>query len=179
MITVDIGCGGKSRGYVNIDRYYADESPDTAQHIAPHLIKNFVLSDICNLPLRDDSVDVTVYHVIEHILEVNTAIKEIHRVCKNKAVIVVPNHPVVKEHYTHLYSWSKTSLQSYLSHYFPDVSVNIRTLKYFKQIHKIVSLIPVFFIRRRIYQTITAFIGFELVAVCKKASNLKEVKIIE
>lgn len=169
---IDCGCGGKGRGDVNLDLYMY-HSPDTIQYIDVKKIRNFINCSITNLPIRDNVGDVTCYHTIEHVLNVNDSIIEMRRVSNNKVIIVVPNNPVNNEYGRHLYSWSKSSLKAYLKCFFNDVDVQINTLKFIEIVYHYIKFIPVFFIRRRLYQAISRLIGLELIAICK-VSKLKE-----
>lgn len=52
----------------------------------------FQVGDICCLPYKDDSFDTIIaFEVLEHIENINLALKELHRVCKNNIIISVPN----------------------------------------------------------------------------------------
>ncbi len=78
MLKIDIGCGPvKEEGYIGIDRY-ALPGVD-------------IVADLNNgIPLEDNSVDVVYFgHSLEHFDNLGNILKEIHRVCKNNAIMNV------------------------------------------------------------------------------------------
>jgi len=112
---IDIGCGGRPKGDVNIDLFY-DISPHTVFKINPRKIRNFIIADAHHLPIRSNSFDLAIcHHVLEHLINPAQALEEIRRIAKS-----VFNSPII-EHEKHLYTWSETSIRNLLSLYFSHV----------------------------------------------------------
>jgi len=95
-LILDVGCGFRPRGNVNIDiskawnprMYESDKNRERKIHEIP----NFLLASACNLPFRNHVFDrVVSYSVLEHIQKPFQALKEIVRVCKGEGDIYVPH----------------------------------------------------------------------------------------
>ena len=116
---IDIGCGGRPKGDVNVDLFY-DISSHTVFKIDPRDIRNFIIADAHHLPIRSNSFDLAIcYHILEHLINPAQALKEIRRIAKS-VFIKIPNSPI-REHEKHLYTWSETSIRNLLSLYFSHV----------------------------------------------------------
>lgn len=170
MLKLDVGCGGEPKGDVNLDLFLFEDSPHTSQRIEPREIPNFILGDATALPIRDKTFDeVYCFHVLEHLFHPIACIEEMKRVSRSNVTIKVPNNPVMKEHREHLYSWSKSSLSNLISH-FMEVNKIEATSFYLRsrdrKVVRLLSMIPWFQIRRKVFQLYSGFLGFELIAYC-------------
>lgn len=80
---LNLGCGNTPLdGYINIDKF--PFSPDVINHDLESGLPEFI---------DNDSVEyVLAHHVLEHVRNLDTLLKDIYRVCKNGAIIdiVVP-----------------------------------------------------------------------------------------
>lgn len=85
---LDVGCGHRARGDVNVD-LYPEASPhrcvdqrvndDVAIHV--HEIQNFVKADGCHLPFRDGAFNASYsWHLIEHLEDPDLFLSELMRV---------------------------------------------------------------------------------------------------
>jgi len=80
-VVLDVGCGSKPTGDINLDVYLPDPIP-----------QNFVLARASKLPFLEDSFDVVrSAYVIEHVLNPAQMIKEHVRVAKDKVIIYTDN----------------------------------------------------------------------------------------
>ena len=120
--TLDIGCGPLPLGTVNLDLFLG-YTPHHIDVIDGRAYPNFVQGDAQTLPFKDKAFQtVMIRHVLEHLPDVNKALREICRI-SYAAIITVPNNPVTWEHPQHLYSWSHTSFENLLKHYWNNVNV--------------------------------------------------------
>ncbi len=87
---LDAGCSGgayvrllRERGYT---AYGIDLLPEGKWNAF------FLAGDIVDLPFKDESFDTVIaFEVLEHLKEVDSAIKEFYRVCKKNIIVSVPN----------------------------------------------------------------------------------------
>ena len=120
---LDVGCGSKPWGNLNLDLFQGVNQHHNYSYY-PKEIEKFVNGDGSRLPFRDKSIDIIVSRqCLEHIPEPLLAIKDWERVAKEAVIIMVPNNPTFEEHNEHLYSWSLTSFENFLSQAFPRVKV--------------------------------------------------------
>lgn len=163
---LDLGCGGSPKGDINIDLYMLN-SPCTNQKILPSRIPNFIQASVGFSPIRDGSMyGVKAYHLIEHSTEPTEWIEEMVRIAQKWVIIAVPNNPVVSEHSTHFYSWSKTSLTNLMSLYGEVKYCQTRFMWWNSDtVFGLVSRIPVLALRRLIYHTLNRLFGLEIVIV--------------
>lgn len=95
-------------------------------------------ADVYKLPFPDNSFDLVLcLEVLEHLEKPDEALKEIKRVCYNKAIITVPNEPLFSlasffsgkylkslgKHPEHRHFWSRGEFKNLLKKYFPKVEV--------------------------------------------------------
>ena len=86
---LDVGCGSKARGDVNVDLLVPDSLRGWNRNISA--IKNFVKADVRALPFKDRSFDfVFCSHVIEHLDDEWEGINELKRVSRKYVAVVVP-----------------------------------------------------------------------------------------
>ena len=170
---LDIGCGEEYQGDVNLDLFMYD-SPHTIQCINPKYIPCFINGDAQHLPIRDNVFNI-VYskHVIEHLDYPLDALKEMNRVSNNKIIVIVPNNPIIKEHYEHLYSWSYTSFYHILNRYMKVKKIIVTsTRKDFGKrfTTRIANLLP-FALRRKTFRWLSSIYGFELTGICQTSNT--------
>jgi SAM-dependent methyltransferase len=90
---LDVGCGTKPKGDVNIDSFRGGFNPQTGNQIqgefrSPQKIKNFIISDAMHLPFKDESFEVVFSsHTIEHVQNPSAMLREMWRVAKRKVII--------------------------------------------------------------------------------------------
>ena len=87
---LDVGCGDRPRGTVNLD--FGDYG-DLYQRnqLNPSKIKNFVRGDAHHLPFRDNIfVEVRCWHTLEHLTGPALALSEMVRVANGVVKVVVP-----------------------------------------------------------------------------------------
>lgn len=167
-----MGCGGSPRGNYNLDLFH-EVSPHTVQKIEPKKISNFTIGDASILPYRDNVFNVvSAYHLAEHILKVTDLFEEMARVSSKYVVVVVPNHPIMKEHHEHLYSWSKTSLESLLKNYGTVRYSTVRLMWWnSKKLLRVVRRMPFLALRRLVYHFLNLLFGMEIVVVIEVDQN--------
>ena len=96
---LNIGCGNKKKqGFLGVDRYPCDAVD--------------IVADINGvLPFRSDTVqEIWMDNVIEHVTDISKLMKEIHRVCKNNAVI-----SIITPHFSSAASWRDPTHLHHLS----------------------------------------------------------------
>jgi len=113
---LDVGCGDKPSGDVNIDIYKKD-SPETTRPYNAKNYPNFVQASGCYLPFRNEVFEI-VYsnNSMEHTSEYSLFFKEMLRVSNNAVIIQVPHilrnirtsNPYHKQHFTR--KWFRKSL---------------------------------------------------------------------
>jgi hypothetical protein len=96
---LDVGCGHRPKGDVNVDLFVeatthraADQriNDDVALHV--HEIPNFVRAEACHLPFRDGAFEGSYsWHLIEHVRDPNLFLSEILRVSAEKVEVRCPN----------------------------------------------------------------------------------------
>lgn len=98
---INIGCGNKSQE----DFFGIDLFPCKAVNI---------ISDISKyIPIKNSVIDeVYASHVIEHIFDITGLMKEIHRVCKNNAIITI-----ITPHFSSIDSWRDPTHVHHLTYY--------------------------------------------------------------
>jgi len=123
---LDVGCGSRPKGDVNIDLYIQPtHRGDETTAPDPKSIKNFILADSNFLPFRDESFSI-VYssHLLEHCIQPYKVLQEFKRVSKAIVYIEVPYGPRNPNDCPfHLYSWDSNSLRHLLLKVFPHVTV--------------------------------------------------------
>lgn len=117
MKTLDVGCGNRPLGDVNVD-IYKGNSPETAKRPCDiKSIPNFVLASGCFLPFRNEMFDLVISdNSMEHVTDYLLFLKEMLRVTKNGVIIKVPHrflninrgNPYHKQHFTE--TWFKRTL---------------------------------------------------------------------
>jgi SAM-dependent methyltransferase len=94
---LDVGCGIRPKGDVNIDFFRGGLNPQIGDQIqgefmSPQKIKNFIIADAEWLPFRDDSFDVVFSsHTIEHVQNPLLMLREMCRVAKRKVIVRCPH----------------------------------------------------------------------------------------
>jgi SAM-dependent methyltransferase len=163
---LDVGCGGKPQGDVNLDLYDSD-NPHTSQKIKPLEIPNFVIGDARHLPFQAKTFDTVVCrHTLKHLIAPAKALMDMPTTVRHRLTITVPNSPISVEHHTHLYSWTKTSLGNLLSRFCEVELIQFEPRRRGKLI-QLAEQIPLFALRRLILQKISKLYRFPLIAYCK------------
>lgn len=124
---LDVGCGSQPRGDVNCDLFLG-KSPHTKYAIKK--CENFVRCNAEWLPFRDNSFPI-VYasHLMEHLFHPFNFLKEAKRVASKIVYLQVPslhfvaNQIIHSEHPSHIFTWSKYSLNNFLKRFFECVEI--------------------------------------------------------
>lgn len=96
-LKLDVGCGSKPTGDVNVDfcvRGWNSQEGDQkrGEFLNPKVIPNFVVADAEHLPFKDDVFDVAFSsHVIEHVPNPSIMLREMCRVSKRKILVRCPH----------------------------------------------------------------------------------------
>jgi SAM-dependent methyltransferase len=125
---LDVGCGARAQGDVNVDLYPKDRQQCRSSW-NPKNLKNFVLADASYLPFKDDAFDLlTARHVIEHLHEPLQALTEWKRASPTVS-ITTPSEYSLDRTPTHLFTWNVSSLKNLLSQVFSEVHVSYTAQK--------------------------------------------------
>jgi len=90
MLNLDVGCGSKPRGKVNIDLLIADDEWNPRE-TALKDIPNFVKADAHYLPFRSRVfAEVMCFHLLEHVNSPMRVLREMKRVAHSSLLIVIP-----------------------------------------------------------------------------------------
>jgi ubiquinone/menaquinone biosynthesis C-methylase UbiE len=88
---LDVGCGDRPRGTVNVDLNVEDSSHLYKRPSNLKKIQNFVCADAQHLPFRNNVfVKVLCWHTLEHLDDPEGAVKEMVRVANGTVQVVVP-----------------------------------------------------------------------------------------
>jgi len=116
MVSLDIGCGARLHGDINIDLPYLMAKQHSKYMGDNGRVKVSVYSDAHYLPFKSDMFDeVFLIHTLEHLIFPFGALREIRRIMKKDGVlhIEVPNPKEVEhEKEQHLYSWHPDTLNN-------------------------------------------------------------------
>ena len=94
---LDIGCGSKPTGDVNVDSFKQGWNPQEGDQkkgvfVDPKKIPNFVVADAHHLPFKDNSFNVAFSsHTVEHLTHPTKMLKEMSRVTKRKVIVRYPH----------------------------------------------------------------------------------------
>lgn len=94
---LDVGCGSKPKGDVNIDFFRGGLNPQTGDQIqgefmSPKKTRNFIVADAMHLPFKDESFNVVFSsHTIEHVRSPFLMLREMCRVAKRKVIVRFPH----------------------------------------------------------------------------------------
>ena len=94
---LDVGCGTRPKGDVNVDFFSSGFNPQTGnqiqgEYMTPRKIKNFVIADASHLPFRDGSFNVVFSsHTIEHVENPTLMFRELCRIAKRKVIVRCPH----------------------------------------------------------------------------------------
>lgn len=95
--SLDVGCGARPKGDVNVDFFGGGFNPQTGNQIqgdcmTPRRIKNFIIADATNLPFRDGIFNVVFSsHTIEHVENPTRMFRELCRIARRKVIICCPH----------------------------------------------------------------------------------------
>ena len=91
---LDLGCGGGGLTQLLDDYTGADRSPEaiaTARRLARGVNVHFLQADISDVPLPDAVADLVIsVHLLEHVANPEAALREIHRLTRRRAMVVMP-----------------------------------------------------------------------------------------
>lgn len=95
---LDVGCGNRPHGHVNVDLYPEETTYRTwkPEVLAPALdtkkIPNFIKADACFLPFKSNVFHL-VYssHTIEHVENPRLMLREILRVSRDRVILICPH----------------------------------------------------------------------------------------
>lgn len=94
---LDVGCGTRPKGDVNVDFFSGGFNPQEGdqargEFLSPRKIRNFVVADAMHLPFRDEGFNVVFSsHTIEHVKNPALMLREMCRVAKRKAILRCPH----------------------------------------------------------------------------------------
>ena len=89
-LVLDVGCGAKPRGDVNLDLTVESTHRQGNRRIAGTI--NLVLGDACRLPFRDGSFrKVVSFQTLEHVPDPWAMLKELYRVAREEVLVEVPS----------------------------------------------------------------------------------------
>lgn len=118
---LDIGCGNIVEGNVSIDLFIGKSEHRSSIDINWRLFENFIIADAQDLPFRRHVFQVVrCSHVLEHLEQPLKGIKEMSRVSKEMAIILVPTPMARDRTITHLYTWSPWTLGNIIKLGFRD-----------------------------------------------------------
>lgn len=129
MEILDVGCGSRPRGNVNVDlRSPKYTRPKRHLHRKPRDIENFVLASAEHLPFKDAAFPLVVsYHTIEHVEKPVKMLRELIRVSNSTVEIKCPHRLRGKSLYHRNYfniTWFKKFLanQSKVEGFYIDIT---------------------------------------------------------
>jgi len=143
-LKLDIGCGGRPTGDVNLDLYPEDRGQFN-EAWKPKEVPHFILGDAQALPFRDKVfTDLVAYHLIEHLPEPLAGLREFERVA-NQVELTTPSQFSTDRTPSHLYTWNPFTFGNILRQVFSHVEVEYKTDKPFLPgSRKLTLLNPVF-----------------------------------
>lgn len=115
---LDVGCGTKPRGDVNVDFFGGDINLQVGNqiqgdHMFAQKIRSFVMADATHIPFKNESFNVVFSsHAIEHVAEPFAMFRELCRVARRKVIVRCPHRKgggaVMPYHLNHFdESWFK------------------------------------------------------------------------
>ncbi len=170
---IDIGCGNKPIGYVNLDKEFDfNIHIDKGIKMNPKEYFNFIIGDAQELPIKNNCFEI-VYssHLLEHLPIPLKALYEFKRISKEKIIIKIPLSidDFKSEHEKHLYSWNHSTFRNLLEIVFNDVDIRLNSNIYLcekRKLYKILMKIP---FGLNVFNKVTfKFFINELIGVCYK-----------
>ena len=164
MLILDVGCGTNPTGHVNIDTLLEWDKENPVQ-VKKH--RSFIIADGMNLPFRNKAFDlVNCIMTLEHFIHPAKAIRDFAYVA-NRAYLVVPNNPIVKDTPLHIFSWCQESFQNFLSIFYDDVEITtgIRDIQRIDHIF-IKTIMKTSIFRIPITRFISRFLALRVYAMC-------------
>lgn len=168
MEILDVGCGSRPWGTVNLD-FNLGRSDHHPRDYDPKRIPNFVRGDGVHLPFRSKCFTrVLARHVLEHIPDPLGALREWARVAQSQVILMVPNNPGLEDHRTHLYAWSRPALANLLALVFPRVQVYPNSpLKDLYKIPGLRRILRAGGYKKPVNRLIGSLMGLQLTAICE------------
>jgi len=167
MMILDVGCGSRPKGDVNLDLNLGQSTHHRFEYDIK-TFKNFIQGSASDLPFRD-KIFHTIFsaHCLEHVPVPLEAIREYKRVSHGRVILLVPNNPVLEDDETHLYAWSLVSFENFLKLVFDDVKViayssqpQILGSRFVRKLMKIAVF------KKYFSRIISRKLGIELRAIC-------------
>ena len=159
-----MGCGSNPTGHVNVDTLRDWDENNIAQ---VKTFRCFVVADGMNLPFRNKAFDlVNCIMTLEHFIDPAKAMRDFAYVA-NRAYLVVPNNPIVKDTPSHIFSWCQESFHNFLNIFYDDIVITtgIQDIQSIDHIFiKIIMKIPLF--RIPITRFISRFLALRVYAMC-------------
>jgi predicted SAM-dependent methyltransferase len=122
-LVLDVGCGDRPRGTVNVDVYRETSVDLYEREVVDVKALNFVQATIYHLPFRSNIFKkVLCYHLLEHLRFPSKAVTELMRVANGTVEIIVPSkyHELIQNFFLpkrkqwaknhHLWHFDKTQL---------------------------------------------------------------------
>lgn len=97
MVVLDVGCGSRGKGDVNVDFFKGgwnkqEADQDKGEFVDPRSIPNFVVASAEYLPFKNDCFELVFSsHTIEHVHDPFRMISELVRVSSRKVVVKCPH----------------------------------------------------------------------------------------
>lgn len=126
-LVLDVGCGDRPKGDVNVDLFQS-ESVDLQGlrgRVNPQHTNNFVQATIYNLPFQNNMFTIVLcHHLLEHLKYPQKAITELIRVSKQQIQIIVPYkfHEIIQNWFQperrawarkhHIWNFTKSQLET-------------------------------------------------------------------
>jgi ubiquinone/menaquinone biosynthesis C-methylase UbiE len=124
---LDVGCGTKPKGDVNVDLYLTPEHREKGEGlINTKKIENFILADVDSdfLPFRDSSFEIVFgSHILEHCKSPFRLLLECKRVARKIVYLEIPvgsRNPYISYH---LYSWDRNTFSNLLHKVFTKCDI--------------------------------------------------------
>lgn len=127
MTVLDVGCGAKPRGDVNVDLFRVNNPRHCNPVYDGRKIENFVQADAHYLPFRDDSFDmVLVDNCLEHCKCPFDVLRELMRISRIFIVVFVPTtFESDNLTNTHIYHWLRPTLRNLIKESLGNVKFRI------------------------------------------------------
>ncbi len=166
---LDVGCGSRPHGNFNLDMGIGANKHHKHDYDV-RSIPGFTRGALPYLPYKDNVFDaVMCAHVLEHLRNPLEGLKELHRVTKGLAVLIVPNNPVFEEFQEHLYSWSKESFKNFCLLEFQSVEVRTQCRWFQIEDYRLFrKLLKIGHIKKPLSRWVSRVMAVEIVAICVK-----------
>ncbi len=140
MNVLDVGCGWKPQGDVNVDLYpyWVEQRSRLAEGVPSAELKvqsisNFVKASSMDLPFRDEAFDLVISTAcIEHVPDPYKMLLELMRVSSNQVIVKCPHHfGDTKKNKMHLHHFNRRSFERVLNKLGVSYELSITAWKVF------------------------------------------------